>query len=468
MAVLGALLQKEGGREALAQTAAILPDAHYFSLEEHQEIFAAALDLRRREVPVDLITLAEELRRRGKLEKAVADSYLASLHDGVGTAANVGYHARIVLEAADHSALVESLGALHELALKNGQAPEALRAQVRDRLLPLCEVRGVESGDATIGSDAFLTTAQDLAWDICSVRIQGDHGWTGGAPKSMKSLLSLEEARALATGSPFLGHFPARRCRVLYVSEEDRRERLHRRVHAMFAGRPAEEIPGPDDLRFLIKAGVRLHTPEGVEVLRRHLQRWRPAVVFVEHFDKLHAHNPNDPAAMRPLLDVLDRLHQEHGCTFRIQKHERKQAAGQSKRKGEMLAGTVALFGWGESSIYLTLLRRGLAMVEVEAKDGDTAGRFLVEYRDGRLVYVGEAGAEGAAGRREKAHGRLLEYLGRMPDVTAEDLAEALKASVKTVKRHLGALEAAGQVVGQQEMSRQPKRWRLKPAEAEG
>lgn len=318
--------------------------------------------------------------------------------------------------------------------------------------------------DATVGVDAFLLAPPILEMDVEGLRVRGDHGWTVAAPKAMKGLVSLEEARACSTGTPCFGHFATRKSRVLYVSEEDRRERLHRRVHAMLAGRPQEEIPGAEDLRFLVKAGVRLDTKQGREILCAHLARWKPDLVFLEHFDKLHSRDANKAADVKPLLDVLDQLHAEFRCTFRIQKHTRKEAAGQSRRKGEMIAGTVAQFGWGESNVYLTLLKRGLAQVETEAKDGDTAPRFLVKYDAGRLVYAGDV----QVNRREEMRQKALEAIESNPGMSTADVAKALGVTDRTAGTHLRALEAEELVVGKQDSSRQPKYWWLKSIETEG
>ena len=322
--------------------------------------------------------------------------------------------------------------------------------------------------DATIGADEFLTEPPALTYDIEGVRVEGDHGWTGGAPKSMKGLLSLEEARACATGTPFVGKFATRQCRVLYVSEEDRKARLHRRVYAMLQGRPDTEKPTAEQLRFLVKAGVRLDTAAGLEMLRHHIALWKPEIVFLEHFDKLHSADGNKSQDVKPLLDQLDALHQEFGCTFRVQKHNRKEAAGQSKRKGEMLAGSVSLFGWGESSLYLTLLRRGVAVVDLEAKDGDTAARFLVQYQDGKLVYAGEVTAEAAATRKEAAQAKVLEAVTQTPGETVKEIMARVGIGERTLRGYLLALEKEQLVLGKQESAKQPKRYWPKGAETQG
>ncbi len=315
--------------------------------------------------------------------------------------------------------------------------------------------------DATVGVDAFLLTPPVLEMDVEGMRVHGDHGWTVAAPKAMKGLFSLEEARACSTGTPFLGHFATKKRRVLYLSEEDRIERLHRRVHAMVSGRAPEEIPAAEDLRFLVKAGVRLDTKDGRQILHAHLARWKPDLVFLEHFDKLHSRDANKAADVKPLLDVLDQFHANFHCTFRIQKHMRKEGPGQGRRKGEMIAGSVAQFGWGESNVYLTLLKRGLAQVETEAKDGDMAPRFLARYDGGRVVYAGEVQGD----RKEQRQAEILDLIEANPGITIMTISTKVGLGERQVRTYLKALKEAGLVVCNQETAKQSAQWCLKGLE---
>ncbi|MGQ9455987.1 MAG: replicative DNA helicase [Armatimonadota bacterium] len=66
----------------------------------HQEIFDCLATLAERDEPADLITLQEELRRRGKLEECGGAEYLMALVDTVPTAANIEHYARIVEQKA--------------------------------------------------------------------------------------------------------------------------------------------------------------------------------------------------------------------------------------------------------------------------------------------------------------------------------------------------------------------------------
>ncbi len=94
--VLGALLIE---RDAVAKATEILA-AESFYRDAHRKIYRAAVSLYEKGEAVDLITIAEELRRQDSLESSGGASYLTSLANSVPTAANVEYYARIVEEKA--------------------------------------------------------------------------------------------------------------------------------------------------------------------------------------------------------------------------------------------------------------------------------------------------------------------------------------------------------------------------------
>ncbi len=96
MSVLGAILQSN---EALLKCFELLQPAHFYR-DAHRKIFAAAKELFLRSEPVDLITVTNDLRRRGELEEVGSAAFLTSLVEAVPTAANVTYHARIVRDKA--------------------------------------------------------------------------------------------------------------------------------------------------------------------------------------------------------------------------------------------------------------------------------------------------------------------------------------------------------------------------------
>lgn len=103
-AIIGAMLLD---REAIPKVIEILPPNSFYDTR-HEIIYNAILSLFERTNPVDLVTLSEELKRRGESE-AVDTFYLTELTTGVASAANVEYHARIIAEKALLRGLIETM-----------------------------------------------------------------------------------------------------------------------------------------------------------------------------------------------------------------------------------------------------------------------------------------------------------------------------------------------------------------------
>lgn len=90
--VLGAiLLDNEAGQEV---SEILSPEDFY--VENHSNIYRAFLDLLERGEPADLVTLTNELKVKGVLEKMGGATYLAELVEAVPTAANVLHYGKIV------------------------------------------------------------------------------------------------------------------------------------------------------------------------------------------------------------------------------------------------------------------------------------------------------------------------------------------------------------------------------------
>lgn len=93
-AVLGAILNI---RDTYDTVAAILkPDCFY--VEAHQHIFLAMQRLANKSQPIDILTVAEELRAMEKLEVVGGAYYVTQLTNSVVSSAHTQSHARIVLQ----------------------------------------------------------------------------------------------------------------------------------------------------------------------------------------------------------------------------------------------------------------------------------------------------------------------------------------------------------------------------------
>jgi replicative DNA helicase len=93
-AVLGAMMLE---KHKLSEVIEILKPEVFYK-EEHGRIFAAIQHLFGQVRPVDILTVTEELRKRGELELVGGPYYIATLTNRVVSSANIEWHARILIQ----------------------------------------------------------------------------------------------------------------------------------------------------------------------------------------------------------------------------------------------------------------------------------------------------------------------------------------------------------------------------------
>ena len=92
--VLGAMLIET---EAVPKAVEILKPEYFYD-KKHAHIFNSILSLYEASEPVDTVTLYEELKKDGKIDEVGGAAYLSKLSEDISSAANIDYHARVILE----------------------------------------------------------------------------------------------------------------------------------------------------------------------------------------------------------------------------------------------------------------------------------------------------------------------------------------------------------------------------------
>jgi replicative DNA helicase len=93
-------------KNALTSVVEFLRPEHFYR-EQHQQIYQAILDLFKSSEPVDMRTVVAQLRKNGTLEVVGGAFYIAELTSRVSSAANIEYHARIIIELAIKRELIQ-------------------------------------------------------------------------------------------------------------------------------------------------------------------------------------------------------------------------------------------------------------------------------------------------------------------------------------------------------------------------
>ena len=93
-AVLGAIMLEKGAFDTIVEI--LKPECFY--VEAHQRIFSAMQGLANKSQPIDILTVAEELRFREELEMIGGAYYVTKLTNTVVSSANIEAHSRIILQ----------------------------------------------------------------------------------------------------------------------------------------------------------------------------------------------------------------------------------------------------------------------------------------------------------------------------------------------------------------------------------
>src|SRR5690349_124422 len=93
-AVLGAVMIEKSAFDTIVEI--LKPECFY--VEAHQRIFMAMQSLANKSQPIDILTVAEELRSKEELEMVGGPYYVTRLTNSVVSSANIEAHARIILQ----------------------------------------------------------------------------------------------------------------------------------------------------------------------------------------------------------------------------------------------------------------------------------------------------------------------------------------------------------------------------------
>ena len=93
-AVLGAIMLEKGAFDTIIEI--LKPECFY--VEAHQRIFKAFQTLAQKSLPIDILTVVEELRIREDLDVIGGPYYVTKLTNSVSSSAHIESHARIILQ----------------------------------------------------------------------------------------------------------------------------------------------------------------------------------------------------------------------------------------------------------------------------------------------------------------------------------------------------------------------------------
>jgi len=135
--VLGAILIENHVLNAAIEK---LKPEDFFS-DAHRRIFSYMIQLGEAQQAIDLVTLSEQLRRKGELEAAGGHAYLAQLVDGVPRVSNLEHYARIIKEKSLLRSLIYTTESIKQTALDAEEDADALLDRAESSIFQIAEDR---------------------------------------------------------------------------------------------------------------------------------------------------------------------------------------------------------------------------------------------------------------------------------------------------------------------------------------
>lgn len=177
--LLGALLIDT---DAIVKVADIVFENDFYD-EKHRLIYSAIKKLYESHSPVDVLTLADELKNRGDLEKVGGASYLTELTNFVPTAAHVNQYAEIVASKSLRRRLIKASQDITNFGYNENQDLQGLIEQAESRLF---EVSQQHIKQDVISLEQILTESFDRLDEL-----HKDKGTIRGVPTGYKDLDSI-------------------------------------------------------------------------------------------------------------------------------------------------------------------------------------------------------------------------------------------------------------------------------------
>src|SRR6201984_873381 len=112
-----------------------------FFLDQHRRVFTQMIALGEGQQAIDLVTLTEELNRKGDLEASGGAPYLASLADGMPKVTNIEHYARIVKEKAILRNLIHATHNIQQRAFEGEDGADAILDNAESSIFALAEDR---------------------------------------------------------------------------------------------------------------------------------------------------------------------------------------------------------------------------------------------------------------------------------------------------------------------------------------
>jgi len=141
MAVLGAIMMRP---EAIHEIIDIVRSEAFYA-ERHRLIYETMLELHSTGKPIDILSMANRLHEKGKIDQAGGKSYLAELSESVPSSANVKHYAEIVQKKSLMRGLIKASESISQLGYDEIRHIDELMDEAEKRIFEVTNISTTQS-----------------------------------------------------------------------------------------------------------------------------------------------------------------------------------------------------------------------------------------------------------------------------------------------------------------------------------
>jgi len=310
-----ALLHGDAARWLVARAS----DAHWFQAA-HRHIHAAIRAVVDADGDADLVTVAAELRRAGRLEECGSGQYLTALINEVPTAAHLPRYWQLVHEAYLLRSIQAATYAAYSGALRADATSDAILSQVRAQLDELWEQRHKREPEYAT-AEVVQQAIGGTQWLWPDWLPRGYLTLLAGDPGIGKSGVALWLCGAATGQLPWPDNSGWRDggC-VVWVDAEGAHGLTTDRIRAWGLDPRRVLMPGRDGLQHL-----RISEPADVERLRRIAEHATPELIVVDSLSAAHGGDENS-SDIRHTMRAMAEVARDYKCGLVLIHHLTKRS----------------------------------------------------------------------------------------------------------------------------------------------
>lgn len=237
-ALLGSIIQEE---KHLNEAQDLL-DLEDWYLEAHRRIWRKMLAMREEASAIDIVTICSELDAAKELNAVGGRAYVCSLTEGLPRRPSVVDYVKTIADKSLLRKLIkQSIKTIHAAEDQSEWAVDLVSSEVQnlENMTAANRFPWKPKRNREILVDAMKFASQNdsqVDWAVHRLIQRGGNGLILADPKVGKSLMMVDLALHLISGTPWLGQDVTRRMRVALVSREDHHGETARRIKTVIAG----------------------------------------------------------------------------------------------------------------------------------------------------------------------------------------------------------------------------------------